>query len=183
VLRHGAFAGNSKLQRAGGIGGGNFRAVRGDGGGMQPALDVTDAPRAQARGEEDDNGRRARAAVMRHGCRRGECFEGYEPRCGERHAAARPVGARAFGSTKQLVRGRCRETQRTLSGPDCNTSGPPDGANRRGGGNPRGRNTMRSGWSRRTEGRRQRQPGVDIGRFNRRQGKTRAKPRRGGSGD
>jgi hypothetical protein len=32
----------------------------------------------------DDNGRRARAAVMRYGCRRGECFEGYEPRCEER---------------------------------------------------------------------------------------------------
>jgi hypothetical protein len=41
----------------------------------------------------DDNGRRARAAVMRYGCRRVECFEGYEPRCGERRQVARPLGA------------------------------------------------------------------------------------------
>ena len=39
---------------------------------------------------------------------------------------------------------------------------PQSGANRRGGGNPRGRNTMRSGWSRRTEGRWQHQPGVNA---------------------
>ena len=50
----------------------------------------------------DDNGRRATAAVMRYGYRRVECFGGYEPRCGERRAAARPVGARAFGFTKRL---------------------------------------------------------------------------------
>lgn len=44
----------------------------------------------------DDNGKRATAAGMRYGCRRVECFEGYEPRCGERHDRSR-LGARSFG--------------------------------------------------------------------------------------
>jgi hypothetical protein len=42
----------------------------------------------------DDNGKRATAAAMRYGCRRGECFEGYEPRCGDRSSrlvVTRPV--------------------------------------------------------------------------------------------
>jgi hypothetical protein len=74
----------------------------------------------------DDNGKKARTAVMRHGYRRGECFEGYEPRCGERCRAARPVGAGTFGFLKQTARGRHRETQRTLSGSGCNTPEPPE---------------------------------------------------------
>jgi hypothetical protein len=48
-------------------------------------------------GVGDDNGRRATAAVMRYGCRRVECFEGYEPRLrGTAHARER-TGARPSG--------------------------------------------------------------------------------------
>jgi hypothetical protein len=74
----------------------------------------------------DDNGRRATTAAMRNGYRRGECFEGYEPRCGERCRTARPVGAGTFGFTKQTARGWHRETQRTLSGSGCNMPEPPE---------------------------------------------------------
>jgi hypothetical protein len=54
----------------------------------------------------NDNGRRARAAVMRYGCRRGECFEGYEPRCGERRASLDRL-ERGLRATKRAERG-CR---------------------------------------------------------------------------
>jgi hypothetical protein len=90
----------------------------------EPLLAVRTSVRPNRVG--DDNGRRATTAVMRNGYRRGECFEGYEPRCGERCRAARPVGAGTFGFTKQTARGRYRETQRTLSGSDCNMSEPPE---------------------------------------------------------
>ena len=90
----------------------------------EPSLEVCASARSDGAG--DDNGKRATTAVMRHGYRRGECFEGYEPRCGERCRAARPVGARTFGFSKQTARGRHRETQRTLSGSGCKMSEPPE---------------------------------------------------------
>jgi len=108
-----------------------------------------------------DNGKRARAAVMRYGCRRGECFEGYEPRCGERRALL-GRSERGLRVTKRASESERRETQRTLSGSGCKMSEPPCGASRRGGESPRGRNAMCSGWSRHTEGRRRRRPGVDA---------------------
>jgi hypothetical protein len=54
---------------------------------------TAEGPASAGSSARDDNGKRARAAVMRYGCRRGVCFEGYEPRCGERRQVARPLGA------------------------------------------------------------------------------------------
>ena len=78
------------------------------------------------------------------------------------HSSLDAPGAWTLGSAKQVRRGQGRETQRTLSAPGCNMPGAQSGASRRGGGNPRGRNGMCSGWSRHTEGRWQHRPGVDA---------------------
>jgi len=57
-----------------------------------------------AAGVGDDNGRRATAAVMRYGYRRGECFEGYEPRLRGTALAARAYWSGAFGSRSRRAR-------------------------------------------------------------------------------
>jgi hypothetical protein len=131
----------------------------------------------------DDNGRRATAAVMRYGYRRVECFGGYEPRLRGTAHAARAYWSGTFGSrSRRRVGGVAKRSEpcphRAATCPE-----PQSGANRRGGENPRGRNTMCSGWSRHTDGRWQHRPGVDAPGNKRKQGATRAKPRRGGSRD
>jgi hypothetical protein len=130
----------------------------------------------------DDNGRRGRAAVMRYGYRRGECFEGYEPRCGERHRVARPLGAwlsgheasergQAPGNAANPVRiglqyrpsPRAEQAVEVVGIHEDGTHVQRvEPAHRREAATPTG--SGRTGW-------------------NRRQGSTRAKPRRGGPGD
>jgi hypothetical protein len=102
----------------------------------------------------------------------------------ETECAARSSGARISGSSKRVGM-RVRTGKRNEPCPDqaATCLDPPSGANRRGGEHPRGWNEMCSGWSRHTEGRCLHLPGVDTRGFDRRQGHTRAKPMRGGSGD
>lgn len=109
-----------------------------------------------------DNGRRATAAVMRCGCRRGECFEGYEPRCGERRV--RSDARIDFLREGEAGGQRGCVGKRSEPFPDRDATGPrlSRGANRRGGVEPRGRNVMCSGWRRHTEGRWRHLPGVDA---------------------
>lgn len=135
-------------------------------------------------GVRDDNGKRATAAEMRYGCRRGECFEGYEPRCGERRDRSK-TRSEVLRDTKRVDRGK-HVSKRNEPCPNraARCPNPPSGGNRRGGGNPRGRNEMCSGWSRHTEGRWQHRPGVDArGVQTGGREQTRVKPKRGGSGD
>jgi hypothetical protein len=63
----------------------------------------------------DDNGKRATVAVMRHGCWRGECFEGYEPRCGER--SSRFVVILLVARFGWSVDSRVHEADETRAGP------------------------------------------------------------------
>jgi len=79
------------------------------------------------------NVKKATAAVMRCGCRRGGFFEGCETRRGERRPPHRPVrrAVRPTGNAANPMVGSGMQQARALR---C-------GANRRGGAKPRGRNT------------------------------------------
>jgi hypothetical protein len=92
---------------------------------------------------QDGNGRRATAAVMRYGCRRGERFEGYEPRDGEWHQSLAGSEHRFFG-TDEATTTRANAGKRHEPRPDrvAKHPSPQSGVSRRGGENPRGRNAM-----------------------------------------
>jgi hypothetical protein len=68
----------------------------------------------------------------------------------------------AFGSRSERTRAGVGKRNEPCPDRAATLPEPPSGESRRGGGNPRGRNAMCSGWSRHTEGRRQRRPGVDA---------------------
>ena len=93
------------------------------------------------------NGRRATATVTWCGCRRGDSFEGCEPRCGDGRPT--PESRRATGAGRAGGDARNAANPRIGSGMQ-QARAPPSGGNRRGGAKPRGRNGIR-GWPPRTE--------------------------------
>jgi hypothetical protein len=75
----------------------------------------TGVPRYGSLSVGDDNGKGATAAAMRYGCWRGECFEGYEPRCGER--SSRLVVILLVARFGWSVDSRVHEADETRAGP------------------------------------------------------------------
>lgn len=97
---------------------------------------------ARERGDgTSGNRRRAKAAVMRYGCWRGEFVEGYEPRCGE--ASRQDQGDRDLSRAR--VRGRRKRNEPHGRYQVAINLGLARRANRHGGETPRRRNVM-PGW-------------------------------------